>query len=292
MTETELIERLTRRIPRRTPQLRLGIGDDASLIRAGKKDVIVTCDSLVENVHFRRRWGPWSLWGAKAAAAALSDVAAMGGRAKFAWLALQIPSGMKSSHIQNFFRGFQKTMRRFGAVVAGGNISRSPIFFSATTTVWGEVAAGRAMQRDRARPGERVYLSGKLGKSASRFQPRLALGEWLVAQRCRSAIDVSDGLLQDLLHIAQASKVKIILDAEKIPHTSRGGSFKKLLARGEDYELAFTTKKRLTQKTALQAGRTTFSEIGIVAAGKPQVVVLRNGKPLMFPKMGFQHKIA
>src|SRR3990167_7522485 len=78
MTEIELIERLTRNIPRRTRLLFLGIGDDASLIRAGKKDVIVSCDSLVENIHFRRARGPWPLWGAKAAAAALSDVAAIG----------------------------------------------------------------------------------------------------------------------------------------------------------------------------------------------------------------------
>lgn len=281
MTETELIERLTRKLPRRAPQLRLGVGDDASLIRAGKKDIIVSCDSLVENIHFRRRWGPWPRWGAKAAAAALSDVAAMGGRSNFAWLALQIPPGMKSSQVQNFFSGFQKMMRRFGVVVAGGNISRSPKFFSATTTVWGEVASGRAMRRDRARPGERVYLSGRLGKSASHLQPRLSLGRWLVSQRCRCAIDVSDGLIQDLHHIAEASKVKIILNAEKIPHR---GELKKALTRGEDYELAFTAKKRLVKKEV--------TEIGTVAAGKPRVVVLRRGKPLSFPKMGFQHKIA
>lgn len=283
MTETELIERLTRNLPRRTATLRLGVGDDASLIRAGKKDIIVSCDALVENVHFRKKWGPWSRWGAKAAAAALSDVAAMGGRAQFAWLALQIPPRMKPTEVEKFFRGFQKTARRFGAVVAGGNISRSPKFFSAVTTVWGEVAAGRGLRRDRARPGDRIYLSGRLGKSSSNFQPRLALGEWLVTQHCRCAIDVSDGLLQDLLHIAKASKVKIILNAEKIPHTPRGGALKKSLTRGEDYELAFTSPKRLTKKGV--------TEIGRVTAGKPQVLVLRRGKPLRFPKTGFQHKM-
>lgn len=281
MTETELIRKLTRNIPRRKKELRLGIGDDASILRIGKKDIVVSCDSLVENVHFKRRWGPWRLWGAKAAGAALSDIAAMGARPRFAWSALSLPADMKPAHVQSFYRGFQKRMRRFHTVIAGGNISRSPKYFSATTTVWGEAAAGKAMRRDRAKPKEKVYLSGRLGKSPSRPEPRIQLGQWLLSKGCASAIDVSDGLLQDLHRIAEASRVKIILRAEKIPHR---GPLKKALTRGEDYELAFTAKK-------LPPGK-NFREIGEVLAGKPSVAVVnKQGKVLPFSKFGFQHKI-
>lgn len=280
MNETDLIQKLTSDIPRRRKELILGVGDDASIIRMGKKDILISCDSLVENVHFRKKWGSWRTWGAKAAGAALSDIAAMGGIPKYGWIALGIPRAMKRSGVLAFYRGFENTFRTWRTIIAGGNIAASPQGFHATTTVWGFVTAGRAMRRDRARPGEKVFLSGPVGRPPFRPQPKIEWGRWLVSQKCRCCIDISDGLLKDLNHIAKASRVKIILNAEKIPH--RGSPLGQAITGGEDYQLAFTLRRKPKGKSA--------AEIGRVTKGKPGVVVLdKRGSILKFAKLGFEH---
>lgn len=281
MTEMELIDFLTKKIPRKKGALKIGVGDDCSVIRVGKKDILISCDSLVENIHFKRKWGPWQTWGHKAAGAALSDIAAMGGKPRFAWVNLEIPKNMISIDIKKFYAGFLKVLKQFDTTIAGGNITRSPKYFGATTTVWGEIPAGKAMLRKNAKPGDKVYISGPVGKKSFTPTPHIQLGQQILKSGCRCCIDVSDGLLQDLGHIAKASKVKIILHADKIPHK---GNLKEALTVGEDYILAFTGNLPYGSR---------YPMVGEVKRGKPGVEVLsKKGKSLSFSKQGFQHKVA
>lgn len=280
MTETELITRLTREIPRRKGDLREGVGDDCSVIRSGKRDILISCDSLVEDIHFRKKWGSWETWGHKAAAAALSDIAAMGGKPRFAWVHLGIPKKMRSTEVQKFYGGFSRLLKRHGTLIAGGNVSSSTKGFQATTTVWGEAPAGRAMLRKNAKPGEKVYVSGPLGLAPFKPAPQIPMGLRLLQKGCRCCIDVSDGLLQDLHHIATSSRVRIVLQAEKIPHK---GGLKKAVTRGEDYILAFTGKLPESSR---------YFPVGEVREGKPGVQVLdKKGGLLSFSKRGFEHTI-
>ncbi|MBI5298841.1 MAG: thiamine-monophosphate kinase [Deltaproteobacteria bacterium] len=281
MTEMELINFLTKRIPRKKGALRTGIGDDCSVIRVGYKDILITCDNLVENIHFKKKWGPWQTWGHKAAATALSDIAAMGGTPRFAWVNLEIPKNMNAGDIKKFYAGFLKVLKQFDTILAGGNITRSPKYFGATTTVWGEAPKGKAMLRKNAKPGDKVYISDSVGGKSFTPTPHIQLGQQILKRGCRCCIDVSDGLLQDLGHIAKASKVKIILRADKIPHK---GNLKEALTNGEDYILAFTGNLPYSNR---------YHMVGEVRRGKPGVEVInKKGGLLLFSKQGFQHRVA
>lgn len=286
MNEDLLIRLLTQGAPRRKGAMHLGVGDDCSIIRCGGKEILVSTDQLVEGIHFRKDLAPWEVWGAKAAATALSDIAAMGGRPRYAWVALGIPRGMSPKAIRNFYTGLRRTLRRYKTWLAGGNITGSPKGLSATTTVWGETAPGRAMRRDKARAGDSVFVSGVLGKSIAKHwaripEPRIALGRRLLATGCRCCIDVSDGLLQDAKRVALASKVRIVLDARKIPVA--GKSFRRAVTAGEDYELLFTLPEKKSGP---------WREIGRVRKGKPGLTVLNTkGKPMRFQRLGFQHRV-
>ncbi|MDP2599622.1 MAG: thiamine-phosphate kinase [Deltaproteobacteria bacterium] len=289
MTETELIKILTRGVPRKHGNLVTGIGDDCSIVRMGKKDILVSVDSLIEGIHFpsspRRKPGSrhWKMWGKKAAAVSLSDIAAMGGKPLFAWIDLSIPKNLSKKNIRDFYRGFLEMLKKHKTVVAGGNISRSPKNFAASVTVMGEVPKGKAMLRSNAKPGETVFISGPVGGDFLRPIPHIKMGQKIRKAGCRCCIDVSDGLLKDLDHVAQASKVKIRLYADRIPHK---GPLKKALTRGEDYVLAFTDKLG----TRYQVPGTP---IGTVIKGKPGIeVVDKNGKLLSFSKLGFEHTVA
>lgn len=286
MKETQLIGWLTRLLPRRKGNLKTGIGDDCSVIRIEKKDILISCDSLVEDVHFKRQGAGWHVWGAKAANTALSDIAAMGGTPRFAWINLAIPGNISEKALRSFYAGFQKQMSRFGAVIAGGNITRSPKGLHATTTVWGEAPAGKAMLRSRARPGDTIFVGGVLGKKTFAPEPQIKLGQQLLRRGCRCCIDVSDGLLKDLGHIANASGVQIVLEADKIPHV---GELQKALTRGEDYLLAFTWRPE-TKDQKLQTKNAI--PIGWVQKGPPGVQVLDfKGHLLSFAKTGFEHRM-
>lgn len=288
MTEIELIALLTKKIPRKSGHLKLGIGDDCSILNFGKKDILISVDQLAEGIHFKRGQAPLEIWGAKGAAAAVSDIAAMGGKPRFAWVALSIPDNMRLTEIRKFYEGLRKTFKLHKILIAGGNITRSPKGLGATFTILGEIAAGRAMRRSLAKPGEQIFVSGLLGRGSFLPKARVSLGEWLAAKGCRCCIDVSDGLLQDLRHIAVASKVKMVLNAKKIPFA--GKSLRKALTYGEDYELAFTFDKKKLGKPPQKLGRLT--EIGEVKRGKSGLIILNaKGEEIKFKQEGFQHRI-
>jgi thiamine-monophosphate kinase len=250
--------------------IRVDIGDDASVLRDLGADLVLSVDASVENVHFRRRWARWDVLAARAFEAALSDLAAMGSEPVTALSAMALPVDVRRGDVTAMARGLARAARRARCPIAGGNVTRATEV-SFTTTVIG--TATRVLTRDGARVGDDVFVTGPVGgaalglaclesagrpRGAARFvarllapRARIAAGRAL-AGIARACIDLSDGLVSDLGHVAEASGVRIEIDPGRLPRlpghdtlAARLGVDGTTLALtgGEDYELAFTAKR-------------------------------------------------
>jgi thiamine-monophosphate kinase len=276
--EKDLIARIRRALPaRRVPGLVLGIGDDAAVLRPNRAvDWVISCDAFLEGVHFLAATHPPETVGYRALARASSDLAAMGAYPRFFLLTLALPPGRVGRWLDRFLHGLARAAKRFGLVLVGGDTSRQPRVVI-SITVLGEVPAGRALRRAGARPGDLLYVSGRLGAAAlglellrrglgrrRRFRRllrphldppiRLALGQWLARRRLASAmIDTSDGLSTDLTHLVEAGGVGARLERSRLPLAAVPRELVALgidplelaINGGEDYELLFTVPRRL-----------------------------------------------
>ena len=318
-TEFELISRY---FTHATPRTLLGVGDDAALVKAGSGMVLaVAADMLVGGRHFFRDADPQSV-GHKALAVNLSDMAAMGATPRWATLGIALPE-VDTRWLAAFTRGFMALARNHGVDLIGGDTTRGPL--NICVQIIGEVPARRALRRDGAQAGDDIWVSGTLGdaalavaarnrriqlKPAERAQalrrldwpaPRIALG---VALRgvARSVIDVSDGLVADLGHICERSRVAAVVAFERLPvsallrrHLASPVAQAAALAGGDDYELCFTAapaKRAAVERAAVRAGL-RVTRIGR-AIRAPQgvcsvVVVDRDGLPLPLAQKGFDH---
>ena len=315
-SEFQIIRRHFRR-PSRSALL--GIGDDAALIRPRAGNALaVSTDMLLAGRHFLRDADPESL-GHKALAVNLSDLAAMGAEPRWALLAIALPQA-DEKWIAAFSRGFFRLARKSGAELIGGDTTRGPLAISITAI--GEVPQKLALRRDSARAGDDIWLSGATGEAAMGLahlkgrvklagtararclrrlhapEPRLALGRALRGL-ARSAIDVSDGLLADLGHIAVASGIAAELRWEAIPRAPairecRNAALAKhcMLAGGDDYELVFTAPMALRSRVAA-AGKKAGARvtlIGAAVAGGPTVRVRdAAGRAIPVSRTGFDH---
>jgi thiamine-monophosphate kinase len=302
-TEHEWIRRLTRRLGGSSGRVLVGPGDDAAALRVGGTTLLVTTDALVEGVHSRAGWLSPRALGARAYAVNASDVAAMGGRPLWALMALQVPVHVRTATLDAIVGGFVAAARRHGAVLVGGNVTRGPAL-AITVTLLG-TAGRRVVTRAGARPGDRVIVTGRLGamgaavrdRRAGRATPiprvpdRVAAGQRLV-RVATAMVDVSDGLVQDLGHIARASGVVIRVDAASVPIAARGRSDVRLaLTAGEDYELACTVPPRRLAWLDRHLD-VALTSIGVVERGRPGVrVVDARGKLLALGRGGFDHLI-
>lgn len=272
MNELALIERI-RRLSGRT-KLVLGIGDDCAIFRPRSgEDLLFTTDQMIEEVHFLRSQSAASV-GERALARSLSDIAAMGGSPRFCLVSLSVPRG-KIKWLDAFYRGLLRLARKTGTALAGGDLAHSEKIYC-DVMVCGSIERGKALRRDGARPGDSLFVSGRLGKSwTHRIQPRLALGRSLVGL-ATSCMDLSDGLSLDLHRLCLASKVAAVVD--RIP-VARKSTLDRALNGGEDYELLFT----------LPAGRPTprgTMNIGKIARGAPGLVTFEGRR---LPPRGYDH---
>ncbi len=256
---------------RPTPSAVLGVGDDGALVRpSAGHELVVSSDMLVENTHFLPDTSPRDL-GWKTLAVNVSDMAAMGAQARWATLALSLPES-RESWLGEFAAGFFDCADAFGVDLIGGDTTRGPL--NLCVTILGEVPHGQALRRDGARVGDDIWVSGAPGRAAlglAHLQGRLQIPESLVAeclaalQRpqpradlgvalrgiATAAIDVSDGLLADLGHILERSRVGATVHYAVPPGlTFTTESF---LTGGDDYELLFT---------ASPSGRTRIEQLG------------------------------
>ncbi|MBK7857256.1 MAG: thiamine-phosphate kinase [Archangiaceae bacterium] len=263
MAEFELIRHFVNALPHaRAPR---GPGDDAAVL--GR--LCVTTDALVEGVHFRRP--PFSLEdvGWKALATNLSDLAAMGARPEWWLCALGLPRGFSKADAAALARGMRPLAVKHGLALVGGNVTSSPVL-SLTLTLAG--SARRPLLRSGAKPGDVIYVAGGLGeavdlKSKAQRRPVPLVNEGLLAARyARAAIDVSDGLLQDLTHVLEASRVGAELTGGTFPeHT--GEDYALLLAvapaRAKAFERAWTSAAPLRRIGTFTARR------GLRVDGRP-----------------------
>jgi thiamine-monophosphate kinase len=276
MNELEIVAKI-RKLAAASPKVALGIGDDCAIFRPRPgEDLLFTSDQMIEDVHFRRDQPP-SRIGERALARSLSDIAAMGGDPHFCLVSLAVPSELGDKWISAFYRGLLRIARRTGTALAGGDLAHSGKIYC-DVVVCGGVPRGRALLRSGARPGDALYVSGRLGKAWDRaIEPRLALGKSLRG-RATACIDLSDGLSLDLHRLCLESGVAAEVDRVPI---ARGATLERALHGGEDYELLFTLPPR---KSAPRG--TTL--IGKIVKGQPGAVSFK-GNPL--PPRGYDHFI-
>lgn len=334
--ELGLIERLAALAGREGDGLVRGIGDDAAVLRwpAGEL-LLATCDAAIEGVHFRAGRSLPGLpeagyrgIGRRVAAVNLSDVAAMGGRPRFALASLAAPEDTDLSCLEELYAGLAGALEEAGALLVGGNTARAPERLWVDVFLLGQVEPAGLLRRDGARPGDAVCLTGDVGAAAAGLAlleaaapgvvlegaarqaarrhlapvPRLAAGRILGASGAVTAcLDVSDGLLRDAGHLARASGVAIRIDAESIPVSAVTreacaiagiDALETAATGGEDFELLCTVRPgavgALARRLEAEAGL-PLTVIGEVAAGEPAVVARRGGEPWHPAREGFEH---
>lgn len=279
------------------------IGDDAAVLEVPPGErVVVTTDTSVEGVHFKREWLNQFEIGYRATVASLSDLAAMGARPLGIVIALTLPDG-DQQEARELATGIREGASAVMCPIVGGDLS-SGLALSLTITALGSVA--RPLTRAGARVGDKVYVTGALGGPAAALRawlagkqpterdrarfaapvPRIEPAIALAARGASSAIDISDGLAADARHVAAASNVGIEIDAERVPRVP-GVTTEQAVASGEEYELIVTVKDLDARAFADEFGL-ELTEIGRVVAGPPRVTLLQSGRPIAIPS-GFDH---
>lgn len=288
-----------------------GIGDDAAVldIPAGHR-LVVSTDTSVEDVHFRREWLNHFEIGYRATASAWSDIAAMAAAPLGCLVSITLPERDVPA-IRNLARGILDAADYVGSsatagsagVLLGGDLTRGEKL-SLTITVLG--AAKHVLSRSAARVGDHVFVTGALGgpaaavrawtagkkpdaKHRARFshpEPRIHQSLWLARNGAHSAIDISDGLTGDLAHIAAASGVRVEINLDQIPCVE-GVSALEAATSGEEYELAVTASELDTEEFFREFAL-DLTAIGTVVGGDPGVDVLDNGQHIA-TKPGFDH---
>ena len=285
----------------------VGIGDDAAVLAAPDSRVVASVDLLVENQHFRRDWSTATETGGKAAAQNLSDIAAMGARPTALLVGLAAPGDLPVAWAEDLATGLAQECSRAGATVAGGDISAAPLIMVAVTAL-GDLDGRPPVTRAGARVGDLVAVAGLLGHSAAGLallragragpagllaehrwpHPDYAAGPEAAALGATAMIDVSDGLVQDLGHVAGQSGVRIDLESARLPRddalraaADALGELDPLdwiLSGGEDHALAAT----FPPGAALPA---RWSVVGRVSAGHGVRVDSRQARG----RSGWQH---
>jgi thiamine-monophosphate kinase len=247
----------------------LGIGDDAAVLKAPDSRMVASTDLVVEDLHFRREWSSATEVGGKAAAQNLADIAAMGAVPTALLVGLGAPGDLPVAWAEDLATGLAEECARVGASVVGGDISGAPVIMIAVTSL-GDLGGRAPVTRAGARPGDLVAVAGLLGRSAAGLallragltgpaellaahlwpHPDYAAGPEAAELGATAMIDVSDGLVQDLGHIADQSGVGIDLESARLPqdHALREAAdalgdqdpLDWILTGGEDHALAAT----------------------------------------------------
>lgn len=289
-----------------------GLGDDCAELELGAGVPLISTDSSVEDVHFRRAWLTPEEIGWRAATAALSDLAAMGATAAGLVAAVTVPSGEPESTLTAIMRGVGDAATAAGAPVLGGDLSRGPSL-ALTITVVG--TSPRPVRRSGAGPGDQLWVTGRLGgpraaleawqagqapsaEARARFaapEARFAAGRALAALGATAMIDLSDGLAADAAHLAAASGVTLEVDLASLPlHPAVPGTpdaaVQFAAGSGEEYELLCTLPAACDAAAvaaAVAGTGTVATRIGAVREGPPHVALRLGGTTLAIP--GFDH---
>jgi thiamine-monophosphate kinase len=311
-----LAQRAKERIRPAHPAILTGIGDDCAVLRlVPGHDSLVTTDFTLEGIHFCRDWHPAESVGHRCLVRGLSDIAAMGGEPVAAFLSLALPRDLPQSWVGRFARSLIGLAEKFNVTLAGGDTAESPDGILADIIVVGTVPKGKALLRSRAKPGDKIYVSGELGGSAAAVwrlrkkpkrklnprdyprhfypQPRIELGRILREKGIPSAmIDTSDGLSTDLAHICEESGVGAELASNLIPRACVGKPAREVdlqfaLHGGEDYELLFTAPPN--RKVPARIAGVPITQIGQITRGRTVILMNPNNVGYELEPQGWEH---
>lgn len=315
-SEFDLIARFFTRPPS-LPETRLGIGDDCALLAPSPgMQTAISCDMLVSGIHFFADTDPRQL-GHKSLAVNLSDLAAMGARPLAFTLAISLPEA-NEKWLRPFSEGLFALAEQHHCELIGGDTTRGPL--NICITVFGEVPFSEAMQRDHARPGDDIWVSGSLGGARAALeclqgnirlepaileaararlqtpQPRVALG-MAIRRHAHAALDLSDGLMGDLSHILERSRTGATLNIDTLPadpalaHLPRPLQLRCMLSGGDDYELCFTAPPahRDTIIKAARQAKTPVTRIGQIEEKNGLRLVNSAGEAQTFSGASFDH---
>lgn len=313
--------------PLATNKAALGLGDDAAIVEmAHGRELVVTCDTIIEGVHFLPDDPPDAI-GHKALAVNLSDLAAKGAE-PYAYLLSLALREASPPWLESFARGLGALQAAAGTALIGGDTSATQGPITLTVTALGLVPTGQAVLRRGAEPGDRLYVSGTIGGAhlglrllehmdlaeiwglapeegaslIARYQrpePRTRMAS-LLRQHAHAAIDVSDGLVGDLQKLCAASGSGAIIEAECVPLAQGARKacaselhlFEALITAGDDYEIlaAVPEAKAASFEDAAREREMSVVAIGKIVAGAPEVLVRDGeGRPLTFAHKGYAH---
>jgi thiamine-monophosphate kinase len=302
-------------------QLIIGIGDDAAAYFSTNEIQLATVDSLVQDIHFSLSYMSWQELGWKSIAVNLSDIAAMGGFPHYALVSLGLPGNMEVENVIDLYRGIFDIAGKFGVVIVGGDTVSSPFVFISVTVIGSSGVKNRGMlKRSAAKPGDKIAVTNSLGASAGGLEmlrnnlkfspklskqlrqahltpnPRVSEGQVLVKKNVKCGMDISDGLIGDLTHICQESKVGAQINVDLVPVATAvkvcfgQRALELALTGGEDYELLFTATPTVMNKVkkAIQCPITVIGEITAEKVGKVTLIDIQ-GKPFKLKKTGWDH---
>ncbi len=293
-----------------------GLRDDVAEIAPG---LIATKDAIVEGVHFLPD-DPISTVAQKLVRVNVSDIVAKGGKPDAALLALVWPKARASEQLGDFSRALGADLARWGAHLVGGDTTSTPGPLTLTLTLLGRVGARGPVRRSGAQVGDDVWVSGTIGDGVlglmaakgtfgelsaeasnllvSRYRvpepPRLAFAE-LVATYATGSVDVSDGLVADAGHVAEASGVKLVIRADDVPLSATGNAYvsnakvtlNALLTGGDDYQTLFTAPA--SARVEIERSGQTVTRIGFVEQGAGVKVMDAFGAEMTFESAGWTH---
>jgi len=290
--------------------------DDVAEIAPG---LIATKDAIVEGVHFLPD-DPLDTVAQKLVRVNVSDIIAKGGKPDAALLALIWPKSRPHEQLADFARGLGKDLQRWGGHLVGGDTTATDGPLTLSLTLLGRVGARGPVRRSGAKPGEDIWVTGDIGDSwlglqaatgalgpltaeaqnqlVSRYRvpepPRLAFAD-LIAARASASIDISDGLVADAVHIAEASSVRMLIGASLVPLSATASHYiengkadlRDLLTGGDDYQTVFTAPQGA--RKAMRSSGAKLTRIGVVTAGEGVFVLGANNHPLRFEVAGWRH---
>jgi thiamine-monophosphate kinase len=309
LKEKSLVERIRRAAATQGQRASQGIGDDCAVLPLPRgHEALVTTDFSLEDVHFRREWHPPDSVGHRCLARGLSDIAAMGGIPRAAFLSLALPDELPQSWVDKFIAGLLKLAAQFSVPLAGGDTAQSPSGILADIVVLGSVPAGKAILRSGARPGDFLYVTGTLGSAAAALnqlrdgkklrprshpkhfypEPRVAVGQFLREKKLASAmIDISDGLSTDLGHVCEESGTGAVVYAEALPVAGGKVGLTLALHGGDEYELLFTAGPE--RRIPKQIAGMPVTRIGEILSGKYMRLATADGKTQPLKPAGWEH---
>ncbi|MCD6350939.1 MAG: thiamine-phosphate kinase [Armatimonadetes bacterium] len=297
------------------------MGDDAALLDVADGTLAVTTDAVVEGVHFRREWFSWAEVGRRATYACLSDLAAVRARPLALFLTLGLPGDLSASALRSFTRAVSSAAEEFGCSLRGGDTTSSKVFFADLVAV-GEV--DKPWLRSGARPGDLVAVTGQLGAPAAAIallqagqslkgrwaslrgrlltpRPRVREALAVAPDDVHAAMDISDGLLLDASRLAEASGMRLVLEAETLPVapgvTEAAGELGReplefVAGGGEEYELLVVLPPTRVSVVRRELARLDcpLTVVGRVEQGSGARLLDAGGKPVRLSSAGWEHR--